>query len=112
VDYVDLEYDAAEKIPRPRFGKTKRIISYHNFKAMPDDLEEIARRMREREADVVKLACVAKSVTDASRMLEFVAHANKDGPTIGIAMGSMGVFTRVLGAKFGAPFTYAGFNPD
>ena len=27
-------------------------------------------------------------------------------------MGPLGVFTRILGAKFGAPFTYAGFNPE
>ena len=33
-------------------------------------------------------------------------------PTIPIAMGEIGVFTRILGRKFGAPFTYAGFNPE
>ena len=27
-------------------------------------------------------------------------------------MGEIGVFTRILGAKYGAPFTYAGFNPE
>jgi len=31
---------------------------------------------------------------------------------IPIAMGDIGVFTRILGRKFGAPFTYAGFNPE
>src|SRR5215210_3834886 len=29
VEYIDLEDDVASKIPR--FGKTKRIISHHNF---------------------------------------------------------------------------------
>ena len=38
--------------------------------------------------------------------------ATGKGPTIPIAMGEIGVFTRILGAKFGAPFTYAGFNPE
>jgi 3-dehydroquinate dehydratase/shikimate dehydrogenase len=33
-------------------------------------------------------------------------------PTIAIAMGEIGTFTRVLGAKYGAPFTYANFNVD
>ena len=33
-------------------------------------------------------------------------------PTVAIAMGEVGFFTRVLGAKFKAPFTYASFNPD
>jgi 3-dehydroquinate dehydratase/shikimate dehydrogenase len=27
-------------------------------------------------------------------------------------MGPLGVFTRILGAKYGAPFTYAAFNPE
>jgi 3-dehydroquinate dehydratase/shikimate dehydrogenase len=27
-------------------------------------------------------------------------------------MGEIGVFTRILGAKFGSPLTYAGFNPE
>jgi 3-dehydroquinate dehydratase/shikimate dehydrogenase len=33
VDYVDLEMDIASKIRR--FGKTKRIVSYHNLKGTP-----------------------------------------------------------------------------
>ncbi len=43
-------------------------------------------------------------------MLKFVADSKT--PTIGVAMGHFGLFTRVLGAKFGSPFTYSGFNPD
>jgi 3-dehydroquinate dehydratase/shikimate dehydrogenase len=112
VDYVDLEMDAAAKIPRPKFGHTKRIISHHVFKGMPDDLDDLAAKMRALDADVIKIAAHAKSVADASRMLDFVARSNKISPTIGIAMGDLGVFTRILGGKFGAPFTYAGFNPD
>ena len=27
-------------------------------------------------------------------------------------MGELGFFTRILGRKYGAPFTYAGFNPE
>ncbi|MBY0397330.1 MAG: type I 3-dehydroquinate dehydratase, partial [Thermoleophilia bacterium] len=56
VDYVDLELDVAAKIPRPKFGSTKRIISYHNFKSTPDDLESLAKQMRELDPDVIKIA--------------------------------------------------------
>ncbi|HEU5115527.1 MAG TPA: type I 3-dehydroquinate dehydratase, partial [Isosphaeraceae bacterium] len=112
VNYVDLEMDIAEKIPRPRFGNTKRIISYHNFKGMPDDLEGLGEKMRGLDPDIIKIACVARSVPEASQLLEFVARSSQKVPTIGLAMGSAGFFTRVLGARFGAPFTYAGFNPD
>ena len=41
--YVDLEEDIAGEIPR--FGKTKRIISYHNFRKTPDDLRELHDRL-------------------------------------------------------------------
>ena len=42
VDYVDLEMDIASKIRR--FGKTKRIVSYHNIKTTPVDLQDIAEQ--------------------------------------------------------------------
>jgi 3-dehydroquinate dehydratase/shikimate dehydrogenase len=108
VEYVDLELDVAKEIRR--FGKTKRVVSVHRFKKSPIDLEETARQIRECDPDVVKIAAMATSIPEASRMLEFVARS--PSPTIGIAMGDSGFFTRVLGAKFGAPFTYSGFNPD
>jgi 3-dehydroquinate dehydratase/shikimate dehydrogenase len=108
VEYVDLEDDIAASIPR--FGKTQRIVSHHNFKKLPDDLDELARSMRKANADIVKIAANARTLGEASRMLELVRDS--DAPTIGIAMGAIGFFTRVLGAKYSSPFTYAGFNPD
>jgi 3-dehydroquinate dehydratase/shikimate dehydrogenase len=108
VEYVDLEDDIAGSIPR--FGKTQRIVSHHSFKKPPDDLEALARTMREAGADIVKIAANARTLGEAGRMLELVRDA--DGPTIALAMGTIGFFTRVLGAKYGSPFTYSGFNPD
>jgi 3-dehydroquinate dehydratase/shikimate dehydrogenase len=110
VDYVDLEMDVADKVRR--FGKTKRIVSYHNFKQMPDDLDEVGAKIRDLDPDVVKVAAIARTVPEASRMLDFAARMNRDVPTVAFAMGAVGLFTRILGAKFGAPYTYAGFNPD
>jgi 3-dehydroquinate dehydratase/shikimate dehydrogenase len=108
VDYVDLEQDIADKIRR--FGKTKRIVSYHNFKTTPVDIQDIAEKCEELDPDIVKIATSASTLAEASRVL----HLGVTGkfPTIPIAMGEIGVFTRILGAKFGAPFTYAGFNPE
>lgn len=108
IDYVDLEEDIADKVPR--FGKTKRIVSYHNFQRTPTNLTDLADIMADRNADIVKIACLAHSVGEASLILETVAKSTR--PMVGLAMGPLGFFTRVLGAKFGAPFTYAGFNPD
>ena len=59
VDYVDLEEDVAGQIPR--FGRTKRIVSYHNFRKTPDDLRELHARMSQLNPDIIKLATMANS---------------------------------------------------
>src|SRR5262245_4503438 len=57
VEWVDLEEDTAAQVPR--FGRTKRIISYHNFDETPKDLEAIHERLSKLNADVVKIATMA-----------------------------------------------------
>lgn len=106
VDYVDLENDIAGDVRR--FGKTKRLVSYHNLKKTPEDLPEIVRKCNECDPDVVKVAVAARTMADASRVLRLADGAKH--PTITIAMGEVGQFTRFLNAKYGAPFTYAGYN--
>ena len=108
VDYVDLEMDIASKIRR--FGKTKRIVSYHNFKTTPEEIADIAEQCDEMDADVVKVATLASDVPTAVRVLELCKGSAV--PTIAIAMGDVGVFTRILARKYGSPWTYAGVNPE
>jgi 3-dehydroquinate dehydratase/shikimate dehydrogenase len=108
VDYVDLEVDIASKIRR--FGKTKRIISYHNTKTTPVDVEDFSDQCAEFDPDVIKIATSATTLAEASRVLQLATKSK--APMIPIAMGEIGVFTRILGRKYGAPFTYAGFNPE
>lgn len=108
VEYVDLEEDTAREIPR--YGKTKRIVSYHNFRETPDDLEEIYKRLAACDADIVKIATMAQSTSDNVRMMRMLKKATI--PTVAFCMGEIGTPTRLLCAKFGAPFTYATFNPE
>jgi 3-dehydroquinate dehydratase/shikimate dehydrogenase len=107
-DWVDLETDIADKIRR--FGKVKRIISYHNTRDVPADLEKIHQRMLEQDPDVVKLAVRADDPSDNLRLLRLIQSSPK--PTIGICLGDVGTASRVLSAKYGAPFTYAAFNKE
>jgi 3-dehydroquinate dehydratase/shikimate dehydrogenase len=106
VDYIDLEEDIAGDIPR--YGKTKRIVSYHNFQETPEDLEAIYARLAKLNADVVKIAAMAHSPHDNLRMLRLIKSAKV--PTAGMCMGDIGTPSRILAAKFGAPFTYATFH--
>src|SRR5713101_3308873 len=105
-DWVDLETDVATVIGR--FKNIKRIVSYHNLREMPDDLEELYSRMCEKDADVVKIAVRAQKVTDNLRVLKLMD--NPRVPTIALCLGELGFPSRILAAKFGAPFTYAAFN--
>jgi 3-dehydroquinate dehydratase/shikimate dehydrogenase len=107
-DYVDLEEDVAGQIPR--YGKTKRIVSYHNFRDTPDELYEIHKRLASLDADIVKIATLTHRPSDNLRMLRLIRES--EIPTIGICMGEIGVPTRILAGKFGAPFTYATFHHE
>jgi 3-dehydroquinate dehydratase / shikimate dehydrogenase len=107
-DWVDLETDVADSIPR--FGKVRRIVSYHNFREMPADLEKIHQRMCAQDADVVKIAVRAQQASDNLRVLALLKGAAK--PTVAFCMGDLGFPSRILQAKYGAPFTYAAFNKE
>lgn len=108
VDYVDLELDVARKIPR--YGPTKRIISYHNFQETPHDLQAIWNELREGDPDIIKLVTMANSPQDNVRILQLAAGASV--PTIAFCMGELGVPSRVLCGKYGAPFTYGSFSRE
>ena len=108
VEYVDLEEDVAAVIPR--YGKTKRIISMHDFRKTPDDIAAIHARLSALDADVVKLATTANHPHDNVRMLELM-HKTKV-PTVVLCMGDIGTPSRILAARFGAPFTYATFHHE
>ncbi|MEX0718893.1 MAG: shikimate dehydrogenase [Planctomycetaceae bacterium] len=108
VEYVDLEGDIAGQIPR--YGKTKRIVSHHDFDETPRNLEAIHARLADKDADIVKLVTMANSPGDGVRMLELVAEA--EVPTIGFCMGELGIPSRILCGRYGAPFTYATFTRE
>jgi len=107
-DWVDLETDVAEEIRR--FKDVKRIISYHNLREVPADLEEIHANMCKQDADVVKIAVTAQRPIDNLRVLKLLHKPAK--PTVAFCMGDLGIPSRLLGARYGAPFAYAAFNKE
>jgi len=107
-DWVDLETDIADSIPR--FGKVKRIVSYHDVREVPDNLEEIYKEMCGQDVDIVKIAVTAGQPSDNLRVLDLLKNAPK--PTVAICMGDMGSCSRVLNGRLGTPFTYGAFNKE
>ncbi|MBX9623520.1 MAG: shikimate dehydrogenase [Gemmataceae bacterium] len=107
-EWVDLELDVAKAIPR--FGKVRRIVSYHNLTETPSDLDETYARMLREDADVYKLAVLAQTPADVARVLRLQRAAPK--PTVAFCMGDVGQPSRFLSLKFGAPWIYAAFNKE
>lgn len=107
-DYVDLEWDIASKIPR--FGKTKRIVSYHNFQETPSNLSRIWEKMKALDPDIIKIATMANSPNDNWVNLKISRDA--DVPTVAFCMGDIGAPSRILAGKFGSPFTYASISEE
>jgi 3-dehydroquinate dehydratase/shikimate dehydrogenase len=66
--------------------------------------------MRTLDADIVKIATMAHHPHDNVRVLELIR--NSPCLTVGLCMGDIGVPSRILGGKFGAPFTYATFQQE
>ena len=107
-DWVDLETDVADTIRR--FKDVKRIISYHNMRDFPSDLEKIHERMCQQDGDVVKIAVRAQRTADNLRILDLIRASSR--PTVALCMGDLGMPSRILAGKYGAPFTYCAFNKE
>ena len=117
-EYVDVELVGWEKNKelRDRVCEaaekhgTKIILSNHCFEGRPKDLEaRVARLRRVKQADVLKIAWKAESLVDAIDALTLSAklRAEDRRPAVVLAMGEEGLISRLLAAKFGAPFTFA-----
>ncbi|GBD35219.1 Shikimate dehydrogenase (NADP(+)) [bacterium HR36] len=109
-EWVDLETDIADKIPR--FGKVKRIVSYHNARQCPnnEELQTILQKMLQQDADVLKIAVRAEHPADNIRVLSLIPKSPK--PLVALCMGDLGIPSRILCGRFGAPFSYCAFNKE
>ena len=102
VDYVDIELQTDEKY-RSRVIKASKstIISYHDFQRTPplNELLEIVKKEKEL-GNMAKFAVMPQNMQDTLNVLEVV---NQMDNTIGIAMGEIGRYTRVVAPLFGSP---------
>jgi 3-dehydroquinate dehydratase / shikimate dehydrogenase len=112
-DYVDVEYRSDLMDVAMEKAGNGLIVSYHDMEATPEDLEGLYVRMCDRGADVVKIAVMPRSVADVGRVLMLAERvaASHGKPLVAIALGPLGVITRVVGGRYHAPFTYAAAAP-
>ncbi|MBI4874893.1 MAG: shikimate dehydrogenase [Acidobacteria bacterium] len=108
---VDVEIESAEnavaKLDVLR-GRAMLILSYHNFEGTPA-VEAVLKRMMRIPADAYKLVTTARKPSDNGRILALArTHAREH--VIVLAMGEMGLPTRVLSPACGGLYTYAAPN--
>src|ERR1035437_2193908 len=115
---VDLEVESAEEAsPRQldqlrgglRAAGTALLISFHDF-SRTKNLDQAARRIEVFQPDFVKVVSTAKSLADNLAVLKLINDHSRFAEVVGIAMGEVGLVSRVLGIRAGAPFTFAAFS--
>jgi len=107
-EYVDVEWRAHFDDLVASTGGRRIVLSSHDFHSVPMDLSARVQAMRSTGAEVVKVAAVATSLSDCIPMLELGERSGPDSRLVLIAMGDYGLATRVLAARFGSMWTYAG----
>lgn len=111
VDAVDIEIDTPIRDQVVAMASSRTvIISEHDFDTTPsvDTLAEKVRVAVDAGAHVVKLATMARSAGDTTRLLTLCAQSSH--PMIAVSMGDIGAVSRVVAPLFGSLFSYTVVN--
>jgi 3-dehydroquinate dehydratase/shikimate dehydrogenase len=108
-DYVDVEFRSQYHDVMVEKAGSGLVVSYHDLQGTPDNLPGLYDRMCAAGADIVKIVITPRSIADVGRLVAFASRTGKDGgpPLLALAMGPLGVFTRLLAGRYDAPFTFA-----
>ncbi len=86
------------------FPGIKWILSYHNFRKIPENLEEIVQEMEKKKADVLKIACPIKRAIEAFSLFSLTRKIS--GKKVVLAIGRKGRWTRCLSPFMENQFHY------
>jgi 3-dehydroquinate dehydratase/shikimate dehydrogenase len=113
-EYVDVEWRANFDDLISSAAGRRVVLSNHDFDGVPSDLAARAAAMRATGAEVIKLAVKTTRLCDCLPLLDLGRIAQggqgRQGDLVLIGMGECGLATRVLPAKFGSRWTYAGLE--
>ncbi len=103
--YIELDLETAKSIPR--FGKTKRVISYISLdRPLSSNIDSIFEQAKKVNADVVKFTWPTPTLEAAWPLLSAVSK-KRDIPVVGLGLGRTGITFSLLGRKYGSPWIYA-----
>jgi 3-dehydroquinate dehydratase/shikimate dehydrogenase len=107
-EYVDIELQSGFNDLIARHGGRRVVFSMHDFNGVPHDLVGRFHSMKSTGADVVKVAVQTHSLSDCVPLLDLSARQGEHERIVLLGMGEHGLATRVLAARFGSLWTYAG----
>jgi 3-dehydroquinate dehydratase / shikimate dehydrogenase len=107
-EYVDLEWRAGFDDLIARASGRGIVLSMHDYEGVPPDLGLRVHTMTTTGAEIVKVAVTAHRLSDCVPLIQLAARADRRGRCVLLAMGEQGLATRLLAARFGSPWTYAG----
>ncbi|MEE7548737.1 type I 3-dehydroquinate dehydratase [Xanthomonas sp. Kuri4-1] len=114
-DLVDVEMFRDERVVRDLVARAHRagayvVMSSHDFHATPPAAEIAARLQRQQAlgADVLKIAVMPNDPGDVLALLEatWQLRRHSDRPLLTMAMGPLGVVSRLSGETFGQALTF------
>lgn len=108
-DFVDIELQTENKYRSKVIRAAKSsIVSFHDFEKTPSVEELLMIVSQERKlGDVAKFAVMPRNMQDTLTVLEVLSQVKN---TIGISMGDLGRYTRVVAGLFGSPLTFASLD--
>ena len=103
--------DMAPIASKARSAGTGIVMSSHDFSKTPPR-EALLRRfeaMSQAGADILKIAVMPETAEDVLTLLSATEEASRrwDSPLISMAMGGLGVISRLSGEVFGSSVTFA-----
>ena len=108
-EIVDIELGTNENdLNRVLKTANLSIVSYHDFEKTPDKdflLEIVDKELK--LGDMAKFAVMPKRMADTLTVLDVLSEVEN---TVGISMGDMGSYTRVVAPLFGSPITFASYE--
>ena len=108
-DYVDVELSLISNLDLSKRGKTKIILSFHDFEKTPNikKLTSTVNCMRKCNVEVLKIATMINDDQDIKNLFQILLNKKKDEKMIVVGMGEKGKITRVLGPLIGSFLTFA-----
>lgn len=107
-EYVDVEWRAPGRDAFLERTQGRRVVlSVHDFTGVPRDLGQCARALAASAAEVIKIAVTAGRLTDTLPLFDLGRELEGRG-YVALAMGAAGIPTRLLAARIGSRWSYAG----